>query len=93
MLHQLLLLHSAFAEIGTMADKIRLDRLVELQGFAESRERAKAVIMSGAIYINGNRADKPGMMVPAGTTLPASIRLTTASVSFPYHFVRMICQK
>ena len=36
-----------------MADKIRLDRLVELQGFAESRERAKAVIMSGAIYING----------------------------------------
>ena len=61
MLHQLLLLHSAFAEIGTMADKIRLDRLVELQGFAESRERAKAVIMSGAIYINGNRADKPGL--------------------------------
>ncbi len=69
MLHQLLLLHSAFAEIGTMADKIRLDRLVELQGFAESRERAKAVIMSGAIYINGNRADKPGMMVPADCSI------------------------
>ena len=69
MLHQLLLLHSAFAEIGTMADKIRLDRLVELQGFAKSRERAKAVIMSGAIYINGNRADKPGMMVPADCSI------------------------
>lgn len=52
-----------------MADKIRLDRLVELQGLAESRERAKALIMSGSIYINGNRADKPGMMVPADCSI------------------------
>ena len=46
-----------------MADKIRLDCLVERYGFAESRERAKAVIMSGAVFVDGKRADKPGMMV------------------------------
>ena len=52
-----------------MADKVRLDRLVELQGFAESRERAKAVIMSGSVFVNGKRADKPGMMVPEDCSL------------------------
>lgn len=46
-----------------MAERIRLDRMVESRGFAESRERARAVIMSGAVFVNGKRADKPGMMI------------------------------
>lgn len=33
------------------------------RGLATSRERAKAVIMSGVVYVNNQRADKPGMNV------------------------------
>jgi 23S rRNA (cytidine1920-2'-O)/16S rRNA (cytidine1409-2'-O)-methyltransferase len=44
-------------------DKIRLDQLLFERGFAESRERAKALIMSGAVYLDGRRADKPGLQV------------------------------
>ena len=41
----------------------RLDqRLVEL-GHLESREKARATIMSGLVFVNGQRADKPGMPV------------------------------
>lgn len=41
----------------------RLDqRLVEL-GHFESREKARATIMSGLVFVNGQRADKPGMPV------------------------------
>lgn len=38
----------------------RLDQLVFEQGYAESRERAKALIMSGSVFVNGQRSDKPG---------------------------------
>ena len=43
--------------------KIRLDQLVFDLGLAESRERAKTTIMSGLVFLNGQRADKPGMQV------------------------------
>ena len=43
--------------------KVRLDQLVFDQGLSESRERAKAIIMSGVVYVNGQRADKPGTQV------------------------------
>ena len=42
--------------------KVRLDQLVFDQGLSESRERAKAIIMSGVVYVNGQRADKPGAL-------------------------------
>lgn len=45
--------------------KIRLDQLVFDLGFTESRERAKTTIMSGLVFVNGQRADKPGMPVSA----------------------------
>ena len=32
-------------------------------GYTESRERAKTTIMSGLVYVNGQKADKPGMPV------------------------------
>ena len=42
----------------------RLDqRLFEL-GLAGSREKAKATIMSGLVYVNGQKSDKPGTPVP-----------------------------
>ena len=44
--------------------KIRLDQLVFDLGLTESRERAKTTIMSGLVFVDGHRADKPGMQVP-----------------------------
>ena len=43
--------------------KIRLDQLVFDLGLTESRERAKTTVMSGLVFVNGQRADKPGMQV------------------------------
>ena len=45
--------------------KIRLDTLLVEQGKMQSRERARAVIMSGAVFLDGQRMDKPGTMVSA----------------------------
>ncbi len=50
-------------------NKIRLDILVSDCGYAESREKAKALIMSGAVFVNGQKADKPGMNVPRDCVL------------------------
>ena len=43
--------------------KARLDQLVFERGLTESRERAKTTIMSGVVFVNGQRADKPGTAV------------------------------
>ncbi len=43
--------------------KERLDILLTQQGFFESREKARAAIMSGQVYINNVRFDKPGTAV------------------------------
>lgn len=40
--------------------KKRLDVLLTERGFFESREKAKAVIMSGCVYVNNQKADKAG---------------------------------
>lgn len=40
--------------------KERLDVLLVKRGLAESREKAKAVIMSGIVFVNGQREDKAG---------------------------------
>lgn len=42
--------------------KERLDVLLVRQGLAESREKAKAVIMSGDVYVNDQKEDKAGTM-------------------------------
>lgn len=42
--------------------KERLDVLLVNQGLATSREKAKAVIMSGDVYVNGQKEDKAGTM-------------------------------
>lgn len=43
--------------------KVRLDVLLVEKGLCESREKAKAVIMAGQVFINNQRCDKPGMTV------------------------------
>ncbi len=42
--------------------KERLDVLLVRQGLAPSREKAKAVIMAGHVFVNGQREDKAGAM-------------------------------
>ena len=46
-----------------MGKKIRLDVLLTEKGLQESRQKAQATIMSGLVYINGQRVDKPGAAV------------------------------
>ena len=41
--------------------KERLDVLLVKAGLASSREKAKAIIMSGNVYVEGQKEDKPGM--------------------------------
>lgn len=43
--------------------KKRLDVVLVEQGQAQSRERAKAMIMAGIVYVNDQKADKAGIMV------------------------------
>lgn len=40
--------------------KKRLDLLVTERGLTESREKAKALIMAGEVYVDNQKADKPG---------------------------------
>lgn len=40
--------------------KERLDVILVKRGLAESREKAKAVLMAGNVFVNGQREDKPG---------------------------------
>ena len=51
-----------------MSKKVRLDVLVHSLGLCESRERARAVIMAGQVYIDNIKHDKAGDMVPEDCT-------------------------
>lgn len=44
--------------------KERLDVLLVSRGLSKSREKAKAVIMSGNVYVNGQKEDKAGSVFP-----------------------------
>ena len=46
-----------------MKNKQRLDLLLTERGLAESRARAQAMIMSGIVFVGGQKADKPGLSV------------------------------
>ena len=58
--------------------KERLDVLLVEQGFAASREKAKAIIMSGIVYVEGQKEDKAG-----STFLPtAKIEVKGATLKY-----------
>ena len=44
-----------------MKNKKRLDVLLTEQGYADTRSKAQAIIMAGQVYVNGQKADKPGI--------------------------------
>lgn len=49
--------------------KVRLDELLVARGLAESRAKAKALIMSGRVLLGTERLEKPGKEVPADLEL------------------------
>ncbi|MEE1187276.1 MAG: TlyA family RNA methyltransferase [Acutalibacteraceae bacterium] len=46
-----------------MSEKIRLDVYLADNGLVESREKARAVIMAGDVYVDNQKADKPGFFL------------------------------
>ncbi len=61
-----------------MADKERLDVLMVNNGLAASRELAKAYIMAGNVYVDGNKEDK------AGTKIDISSKIELKGGEMPY---------
>ena len=49
--------------------KERLDVLLVEKGIAPSREKAKAVIMSGIVYVDGSKEDKAGAAFPVNVNI------------------------
>ena len=49
--------------------KERLDVLLYAKGLADSREKAKAIIMSGIVYVDGNKEDKAGSTFDTNATI------------------------
>ena len=55
-----------------MQDKQRIDLYLFEHGLAESREKARALIMSGEVFVNGQRVDKAGTAIAAREGHPIS---------------------
>jgi 23S rRNA (cytidine1920-2'-O)/16S rRNA (cytidine1409-2'-O)-methyltransferase len=49
--------------------KERIDKLLEARGFAESRTKAQAMIMSGVVLANDRRVEKPSENFPESVTI------------------------
>lgn len=62
------------------AQKERLDVALVRRGLASSRERARALIMAGEVYVNGRRIDKAGTFIP----LDADCRLAEVLPELKY---------
>lgn len=58
--------------------KKRLDVLLVEQGLADSRKKAKAIIMSGIVYVDNNKEDK------AGTTFEETARIEVRGNTLKY---------
>ena len=52
-----------------MKIKKRLDVLLTEQGYADSRTKAQSIIMSGLVYVDGQKADKPGAAFPENVSI------------------------
>ena len=53
----------------TLKIKKRLDVLLTEQGYADTRSKAQAIIMSGLVYVDGQKADKPGVSYEENVSL------------------------
>lgn len=83
--------------------KERLDVILVKQGFAPSREKAKAILMAGSVYVDGQREDKAGTMFDEsririevrGDTLKyvsrGGLKLEKAMAAFPIRLAGSVC--
>lgn len=85
-----------------MSNKTRLDVLLVERGLQESRQKAQATIMSGLVFVNNQRVDKPGTAVAndaeievRGNVLPyvsrGGLKLEKAMKSFGLTLTGMTC--
>ncbi len=85
-----------------MSDKKRLDIVLFERGFAESREKAKALIMSGIVYVNDQKEIKAGRDIRSDDTIEVrgatlkyvsrgGLKLEKAMESFPIFLKDCVC--
>ncbi|RKM62128.1 TlyA family RNA methyltransferase [Butyrivibrio sp. CB08] len=85
-------------------EKERLDVLIVSRGLAPSREKAKALIMAGDVFVNGQREDKPGTtfeeekitsLEVKGATIPyvsrGGLKLEKAVKNFGFSLEGKVC--
>lgn len=59
--------------------KERLDKLLVDRGFSESRTQAQSLILAGSVLVEGQVADKPGILYPESVTIELKERLKYVS--------------
>ena len=85
-----------------MKNKTRLDILLTQRGLAESRAKAQALIMSGQVYVDGQKADKAGaaftdeaQLEVRGSACPyvsrGGLKLEKALTAFGVNPAGMVC--
>ena len=85
-----------------MQKKTRLDVAVFEGGYAPSREKAKAIIMAGLVYVNNQKVDKAGFELKEGDVLEVrgktlkyvsrgGLKLEKAMECFPITLTDKIC--
>ena len=82
--------------------KQRLDIALAQMGLVSGRDKAKAHIMAGQVYVDGQKADKPGMQVDEGANIElrgdtlqyvsrGGLKLERAMQAFPITLENTIC--
>ena len=80
----------------------RLDVLLVERGLQESRQKAQATIMSGLVFVKGQRADKPGTAVDEAAEIEirgnplryvsrGGLKLEKAMATFPITLTGCVC--
>ncbi len=82
--------------------KKRLDVILVEKGYASSRERAKSLIMSGIVFVNGQRIDKAGSTISEDSNIEirgndlayvsrGGLKLEKAMQNFPISLDQKVC--
>ena len=85
-----------------MSNKTRLDVLLVERGLQESRQKAQATIMSGLVFVGGQRVDKPGTAVANDAEIEVrgnalryvsrgGLKLEKAMATFPISLDGAVC--
>jgi 23S rRNA (cytidine1920-2'-O)/16S rRNA (cytidine1409-2'-O)-methyltransferase len=61
--------------VSSSGKRERADLLMVQQGLTTSREKARAHLLAGEVWTGGQRVDKPGKLLPVGTSIELRSRL------------------